>query len=152
MDAYETINDVLVNLFHEIWELEEKAIITDEFRDISNNDMHIIEAIGLGNDRTMSAVARQLGITAGALTTSVNSLVKKKYAQRSRCEEDRRVVYISLTEKGRRAYAHHENFHHQMTNAALEKLSEEEIPLLVKTLDSLAVFFRNYGEDSLDRA
>ena len=34
MDAYETINDVLVNLFYEILELEEKAIITDEFRDI----------------------------------------------------------------------------------------------------------------------
>ncbi len=64
MDAYETINDVLVNLFYEILDLEEKAIITDEFRDISNNDMHIIEAIGLGNDSTMSAVARKLKITA----------------------------------------------------------------------------------------
>ncbi len=150
VDAYETINDVLVNLFHEIWELEEKAIITDEFQDISNNDMHILEAIGLGKDRTMSAVARQLGITAGSLTTSMNSLVRKKYVERGRCEEDRRVVYISLTEKGRRAYTHHENFHHQMTSAALERLTEEEIPLLVKTLNSLAVFFRNYGEDRRD--
>lgn len=147
MDAYKTINDVLVNLFYEIWELEEKAIITEEFQDISNNDMHIIEAIGLGQDRTMSAVARKLGITAGSLTTSVNSLVKKKYVERSRCEEDRRVVYISLTEKGKRAYYHHENFHRQMTNAGIENLSEEELPLLVKTLNNLAVFFRNYGDD-----
>lgn len=146
MDAYKTINDVLVNLFHEIWELEEKAIITGEFRDISNNDMHIIEAIGLGEGRTMSSVARSLGITAGSLTTSMNSLVKKKYVERGRCEEDRRVVYISLTEKGRKAYEHHADFHRQMTSAALERLSEEEIPMLVKTLDSLASFFRNYGE------
>ena len=28
-DAYRAINDILVNLFHEIWELEEKAIITE---------------------------------------------------------------------------------------------------------------------------
>ena len=48
MDAYKTINDTLVHLFNEIWELEEKAIITEEFKDITNNDMHIIEAIGLG--------------------------------------------------------------------------------------------------------
>ena len=48
MNAYETINDILVHLFNEIWELEEKAIITEEYKDISNNDMHIIEAIGLG--------------------------------------------------------------------------------------------------------
>ena len=45
MDAYNTINDILVHLFNEIWELEKKAIITEEFKDITNNDMHIIEAI-----------------------------------------------------------------------------------------------------------
>lgn len=147
MDAYETINDVLVNLFYEILELEEKAIITDEFRDISNNDMHIIEAIGLGDNSTMSAVARKLKITAGSLTTSMNSLVKKGYAERRRCDQDRRVVYISLTDKGRKAYFHHERFHRQMTNAAIANLNEGELPLLAKTLNGLAVFFKNYEED-----
>ena len=43
MDAYNTINDILVHLFNEIWELEKKAIITEEFKDITNNDMHIID-------------------------------------------------------------------------------------------------------------
>ena len=44
MDPKDTINDILVNLFNEILKLEEEAIITDEFKDITNNDMHIIEA------------------------------------------------------------------------------------------------------------
>ena len=38
-EAYITINNVLVNLINEIWELEEKAIITEEFGDLTNNDM-----------------------------------------------------------------------------------------------------------------
>ena len=79
VDAYETINDILVNLFNEILKLEEEAIITDEFKDITNNDMHIIEAIGLSGGNTMSVVAKKLGITAGSLTTAINSLVNKKY-------------------------------------------------------------------------
>ena len=33
-DVYATINYVLVNLINEIWEVEGKAIITDEFKDI----------------------------------------------------------------------------------------------------------------------
>ena len=41
-DAYKVINDTLVSLINEIWRLEEKAIITEEFKDISNNDMHVI--------------------------------------------------------------------------------------------------------------
>ncbi|MBU3874371.1 MarR family winged helix-turn-helix transcriptional regulator [Faecalicatena sp. AGMB00832] len=144
MNAHETINDILVHLFNEIWELEEDAIITDEYKDISNNDMHIIEAVGLGDDSTMSVVAKKLGITAGSLTTSVNSLVNKKYIIRERSETDRRVVYIRLTEKGRRAYRHHEDFHMQMTDAVIQNLDETEIPVLLKTLESLSKFFRGY--------
>ena len=36
MNPRNTINDVLVNLFNEILKLEEEAIITDEFKDITN--------------------------------------------------------------------------------------------------------------------
>ena len=102
--AYMTINNILVNLINEIWELEEKAIITDEFRDLTNNDMHVIEAVGTGDGRNMSSIARKLNITVGSLTTAMNSLVNKKYVERRRSEEDRRVVLISLLKKGEKAY------------------------------------------------
>ena len=143
-DVRETINTMLVKTFHEILELEEKAIITDEFSDISNNDMHIIEAIGLSGENTMSSVAKKLKITAGSLTTAVNALVRKAYVKRERSEEDRRVVYIALTEKGEKAFYHHEQFHRQMTNAVMEKLDDEEIDALVKMLKDISAFFRSY--------
>ena len=63
MDAYESINKILVHLFNDIWELEEKAVITEEFKDLTNNDMHIIEAIGLGDGARMSVVAKRLNIS-----------------------------------------------------------------------------------------
>ena len=144
MDAYRTINDTLVNLFNEIWELEKEAIITEEFKDITNNDMHIIEAIGLSGENTMSSVAKKLKITAGSLTTAVNALVRKAYVKRERSEEDRRVVYIALTENGEKAFYHHEQFHRQMTNAVIEKLDDEEIDALVKMLKDISAFFRSY--------
>ena len=109
--------------------------------------MHIIEAIGLSGKSTMSMVAKKLGITAGSLTTAVNSLVNKKYVVRKRSEEDRRVVFLGLTEKGVRAYDHHREYHRQMTNAVIEKLDEDEIPILLKTLDSLSEFFRGYKKN-----
>lgn len=151
MNTYETINDILVHLFNEIWELEKNAIITEEFKDITNNDMHIIEAIGLTGKTTMSVVAKKMKITAGSLTTAMNALVNKKYVLRERGEKDRRVVYIWLTEKGQRAYRHHAKFHEQMTNAVIEELDETEIPVLLKTLRGLDAFFRSYS-DNQDRS
>ena len=41
------LNELLVNLFNNVMETEAKAVITEEFKDISNNDMHIMEAIGI---------------------------------------------------------------------------------------------------------
>ena len=140
-NAYATINNILVNLINEIWELEEKAIITEEFKDLTNNDMHVIEAIGLGDGNNMSSIAKKLNITVGSLTTAMNSLVNKKYVERRRSEEDRRVVFVKLTDRGVKAYRHHEDYHRQMTRAILDKLDEAEIPLLVKTLDALSEFF-----------
>ena len=147
-DAYRAINDILVGLFHELWELEEKAIITEDFKDLTNNDMHVIEAIGLGEGNNMSSIARKLNITVGSLTTAMNSLVNKAYVERRRSEKDRRVVYVRLTEKGVKAYHHHEDYHRQMTQAIISKLSEDEIPVLVKTLEGLEEFFRGYSGET----
>lgn len=149
MDAYKAINEILVHLFNEIWELEEKSIITGEFKDLTNNDMHVIEAIGLGIGNNMSNIAKKLKVTVGTLTTAVNGLVKKKYVERFRSEVDRRVVYVRLTETGERAYNHHADYHYQMTNAIVNRLTENEIPVLVKTLEGLADFFKSYNKSDV---
>lgn len=144
MSSFEIINDVLSNLFQEILVLEEKGIITGEFTNITVNDMHIIDKIGPGEGKNMSAIAKEHGVTVGSLTTSMNSLVKKEYVIRERSELDRRVVTIRLTEKGLRAYEHHKGFHMKMTSAALAALKEEEIPKVTKVLVGLERFFREY--------
>ena len=132
-DVRETINTMLVKTFHEILELEEKAIITDEFSDISNNDMHIIESIGLGD---------------GAM----NSLVNKGYVARARSEKDRRVVNVYLLEKGIAAYKHHEEFHEKMLDAIMETLSPEELVVWAKSCDRLTQFLKSYDKSHIKKA
>ncbi len=147
MDIYTTLNDVLVNLFRDIMSLEEKAIITQEYQDITNNDMHVIEAIGMDEPKNMSTIAKSLSVTVGTLTIAMNSLVKKGYVIRERGVEDRRVVYISLSEKGRKAYLHHQEFHRQMINAVLKDLTPEETESLGTALTKLAKWFRGFADN-----
>lgn len=144
-DTYGAINGVLVELINHIWELEGNAIITEEFKDITNNDMHVIEAIGLHDQKRMSEIAKKLNVTTSSLTTAVNSLVRKGYVERERSTTDRRVVQVRLTQRGEKAYIHHEEYHREMIEAAIARMSPEEIPVLVKMLEDLQVFFENYG-------
>ena len=84
-NAYATINNILVNLINEIWELEEKAIITEEFKDLTNNDMHVIEAIGLGDGNNMSSIAKKLNITVGYVRLSIESMYSYVRLSIDRC-------------------------------------------------------------------
>lgn len=142
MDINNTLNEVLVKLFRDINTIEERAIRTGEYRDVTTNDIHVIEAIGMEDAKNMTSVARELEVTTGTLTISINGLVKKGYVNRTRSEEDRRVVLISLSDKGIRAYLHHQKFHEQMIDAVIAGLSEEEQRVLEQALFKLNRFFR----------
>lgn len=152
MEIKQTLNEILVKLFRNINHIEEQAIRTEEYKNVTANDMHVIEAIGIDNPKNMTAVARELGVTTGTLTIAVNSLVKKGFVDRVRSEEDRRVVLVSLSEKGKEAYIHHEKFHDEMIDAVLERLTEEEKQVLEKALRDLNVFFKEKQKESIESA
>lgn len=137
-----TLNEILVKLFRDINNIEEQAVKTGEYKELTINDMHVIEAIDVHEAKNMTSVARILLVTTGTLTISINGLVKKGFVERTRSEEDRRVVLISLTDKGRRAFAQHKRFHQKMIQAVLEGLDKEEQRVLEKALINLNGFFR----------
>ena len=141
MSIKTTLNEVLVRLFRNINTIEEQAVKHGSFKDLTVNDMHVMEAIGIGFPQTMSTVAKSLMVTTGTLTIAVNGLVKKGYVDRVRSEEDRRVVLVSLTDKGRKAFRDHQRFHEEMVTAIISGLSPDEQKILEKSLGNLSKFF-----------
>lgn len=142
VDINTALNEVFVKVFKNIMAIEERAIRSDEYLNATANDMHVMEAIGNGQPKNMTSVAKALSVTTGTLTISVNSLVKKGFVERVRSEEDRRVVLISLTEKGRRLYAKHQKFHKEMVESIVMRLNDEEKVLLEKVLSNLNQYFK----------
>lgn len=138
-----SINELLVNLFNHVMDMEAKAVITSEFSDISNNDMHIIEAIGTDELKSMSVIARGLSVTVSTLTTNMNGLEKKGYIVRERSQTDKRVVHVKLTDKGRKAFFHHRDFHKKMIRAIIKDLSGEETEVLYRCLVNLSSFLES---------
>lgn len=140
------INELLVQLFNDILQIEEKSLKEGVISDLSITEIHTIEAIGMYAEKSMSEVAQILKITVGTLTTAINKLIKKEYVERKRIEEDRRVVLVKLTKKGKLAYRIHEKFHHDMVNTAIDGLSEEEEKILISSLDKINNFFKEKYE------
>ncbi|WP_368293931.1 MarR family winged helix-turn-helix transcriptional regulator [Dehalobacter sp. TBBPA1] len=140
-NLYGTLNELLVKLFNDILQIEELSLKENEFSDLSITEIHVIEAIGL-TKRNMSSVARDLDITIGTLTFSVNNLVQKSYVNRIRSDDDRRIVLVSLTDKGVQAYKHHAGFHDEMIQTTISRLSDEEMEVLVSALENINGYFK----------
>ena len=148
MTADETLNELLVCLFKDLTEIEGRCLITDEFSDISINDMHIIEAIGVDEPKRSGTVAKLMSITLGTLTKAIDGLTRKGYVNRIRSEEDKRVVKLSLTGQGKSAYYHHEQFHHHMIEHIKDGLSDDEMKVLITSLAKLSDYFKVvYSDD-----
>ncbi len=139
--SYETLNQILVHLFNDILKVEEKALSKGPYKELTMTDMHTIEAIGFNTSRNMTSIAKDLAITVGTLTIAINHLVKKGYVQRIRSSKDRRVVLVSLTQKGKDAFRHHVRFHDRMVEGIMDELENDELQVLIRSLQKVEHFF-----------
>ena len=138
--SIDQINHYLISIFNEVLDIEEDALRGSNFSDISISEMHTIEAIGLYADLTSSEVAKKLTVTAGTLSVAIRSLVNKGYVVRQRMEDDRRVIKLGLTKKGKLVYRLHHKFHREMVKRTIEGMEVEEVEVLLKGLKNLHSF------------
>ena len=142
------LNAFLVEVFNDILKTEE-TYVSRRCPDLSVRELHLIEevcrAVDQGRDNRASAIAAAQHVTGGTLTAAVNQLEAKGYLERVRDGSDKRSVRLRATPKGREAELHHAEFHQELVEAAVGRLTEEERPVLARGLSGIAAFIReNY--------
>jgi DNA-binding MarR family transcriptional regulator len=135
------INELLVEIFNRILAIEGQNL-KDKGIKLSMSEIHVIEAISLSEEATMSNVAKKLGITIGSLTTAINTLYQKGYVTRERDPEDRRKVVVGLLPKAYEVLKEHDDFHKEMIDSIFDDLELEKDELLIESLDKLSSYFK----------
>lgn len=137
---YQLVNDYLTSIFNNVLVIEESSLRGSQFKDVSIKEMHTIDVIGTIPNATPSDISKELLVTLGTVTTSLNNLERKGYIKRRRSSIDRRVVHLSLTKKGRLLYRLHKRFHNRMVMQVVEGMSSEEQKVMQKGLQNLYNF------------
>lgn len=145
----EALNELLVNVFNYITNIEELNLRAKGVN-VSMTEVHIIEAIKNTPIPIMTNVAAKLLITTGTLTTAVNSLVRKGYVIREQSEDDRRKVFLRLTDKGHAVIKIHDDFHDEMIENTIKDLKIEEDSELIRALENIQRYFRNKYEARIE--
>ena len=140
---YKIINEYLTSIFNNVLVIEEVSLRGSRFKDNSIKEIHTVDVIGNFSDVTPSFVSKELMVTLGTVTTCLNNLERKGYIERIRSDQDRRVVYLHLTKKGRLVHRLHKRFHKAMVEKIIDGMSPEEINVMGKGLTNLYQFLED---------
>ena len=141
MNKKEIINTLLVDLFNHILRIEEESLQKLGVK-LTMTEVHVLEAIELSENKTMTEVANRLNITLWTLTTSINRLVRKNMVIKTRNKTDKRVYNLSLTNEALDVLKVHDQFHDEMIQALLDDLMIDEDDLLISSLENISNYFK----------
>ena len=87
-----------IQLTHEVWKRGE-ALIRDEIGEVLTNDQHyFLRYIYRQKRCTPTELAAAFSVQKSAITAIINRLVEKKLIKRTQDVDDRRVIYLTLTD------------------------------------------------------
>lgn len=112
-----------------------KAYYAQTFPGSQSRIVYMLEQNG---PMKMSELAASLHITPGAVTTAANLLIENGYIIRIHNEQDRRVIHLDLTEKGRETLNELQNEGRQIMEVVFKGASDEDLERM-QTLFKLAL-------------
>lgn len=110
--------------------------IEKNFKEFGLNisEFGVLEMLYHKGDQPVQKVAEKVLVTSGTITYVINKLEKKDLVIRRKCNKDKRVYYVSLTEKGKEFIANIFPKHKDFLNDLFKDLSEESKRELLENL------------------
>jgi DNA-binding MarR family transcriptional regulator len=131
--------EAMTNLRRAITAARERKIAGSNF---SRTQIEIM--ILLEHDQiSFKHLADKLGLTPGAVTQTVETLVQRNLVERTPDEHDRRSIHLALTNDGKEVVAKMHQARQAKVEALLNSLSQTEIETIIKTTRRLTELIEN---------
>ncbi|MGB0526057.1 MAG: MarR family winged helix-turn-helix transcriptional regulator [Flammeovirgaceae bacterium] len=133
------------HLLVKMQEVDDSCVVIT--KNISKQDLWLIGFIGEQQSVIMREVAEFLSVPLSTATWVVDKLVKKRYLKRFNSPEDRRVVKVELTKKGKDTATFFAQKKQEMAELILSGLTKEQGDEFVNTLEVVSNNMRKHAEE-----
>lgn len=137
MDKRELLLKALNNATGRLKEFKKAAVSGGDIQDISLTGYHYLEMLSSMDNPTFVDLTRRMGVSKPTVTIMVNKLIDKGYLKKTQSEADRRVYYISFTEKGKKVVKAFQEAHAQFVNYVSSRFNDEELDTLISLLGKI---------------
>ena len=101
-------------------------------------EFSVLEVLYLKGKQTIQQIGTSILIASGSMTYVIDRLEQKGLLKRNGCPNDRRVIYVELTEEGLCLMNEIMPTHRDLVNDMFGSLNDEESQTMVKLLEKLS--------------
>lgn len=126
-------------------------LVKDSIGEFITNDQHYtLRYIHNAGTCTSTELSEEFDVKRSAITAIINRLTEKELIKRTRDENDRRVIYLTLTEKGTQLYVKTEEKIRKLVESIITSFDESEITSFIETYEKLNSLLDNLKECKLE--
>lgn len=118
--------------------------------DLTNDQHYTLRYMNRVGTCTSSELAEVFDVKKSAITAIINRMWEKGLIQRTRDENDRRVVYLTLTDKGNELFQQTEQRIHKLVESLIAKFDSKEIQQFIETYEKLNHLLLENKEDKVE--
>ena len=124
----------------ELTEIHRKheSFIKENFK-VSPIEMHIVQLLCRNGKKKMKEIGDHFQVKLSTLTSIVDKIERQKFVKRSNGKEDRRVVYLDVTPKGRKLYDEYSDHLKEFSFRVMDSMEGEEFQAMVQGLEKVAM-------------
>ncbi|MCH1625632.1 MarR family winged helix-turn-helix transcriptional regulator [Ferdinandcohnia quinoae] len=119
-------------------EKKAEALVKEQIgNDLTSDQYYTLRYINNMESCTSTELAEVFDVKKSAITAIITRMWEKGLIQRTRDENDRRVVYLSLTVKGKELFVKTEERIYKLVESFITKFEQAEIEQFIETYERL---------------
>lgn len=118
--------------------------------DLTNDQHYTLRYMNRVGTCTSSELAEVFNVKKSAITAIINRMWEKGLIQRTRDENDRRVVYLTLTDKGKELFRQTEQRVHNLVESLITRFDSKEIQQFIETFEKLNQVLLENKDDKVE--
>jgi DNA-binding MarR family transcriptional regulator len=141
--------DRYVNVSFQVHKKAESLIKAELGNDLTNDQHYVLSHIHKTGGCTSTELSDAFDVNKSAITAIINRMADRGLIKRTRDENDRRVVYLTLTDTGEELFQNCQEKVHQLVESIITQFDETEITNFITTYEKLAQILDNKKKEEL---
>jgi DNA-binding MarR family transcriptional regulator len=140
MTALQCLEEIKALRFH-CWRVD------GAHRDVTIGQLHVLITLSEQGAMTMGQLAQRLGMSLSAASSFIDRLEDKGYVARLRDDQDRRIVMVDVSERGRELASELVGSQREQMGRLLDTMGTAELTTFLKGLEALRATVMRLVED-----